>query len=68
MSLEVIESTKTDTKTTVYGPSYRDPFKTELAELYTCVKEKRQPKTTLDDALEDIRFFEALITKLKSEE
>ncbi|QQO09136.1 Gfo/Idh/MocA family protein [Breznakiella homolactica] len=65
MSLEVIDSTKTDTKTTVFGPSWRDPFQTELSEFYACIAENRQPKTTLADALEDLKLFEEIIAAVK---
>ena len=61
MSLEVIESTKTDTKTIEYGPSNRDPFQTELNEFYACVTGKKEPKTTLEDAGEDLKIFEEII-------
>jgi predicted dehydrogenase len=61
MSLDVIETSATETKTTRYGPSWHDPFQAELIELYNCIQEKRAPKTTLDDALLDIQFFEKLM-------
>ena len=64
MSLELIESSKTETKTINYGPSWRDPFCNELKELAQCIKEKREPKTTLDDALEDLLLFEEIIKLL----
>jgi predicted dehydrogenase len=67
MSLELIDSTATDTRTEYYGPSYRDPFMTELREFYACITEGRQPKTTLEDALEDLKFFEAMIRKMGEE-
>ena len=61
MSLEVIESSGSETKTSFYGPSWRDPFRNELEELAFCIREKREPKTTLKDALEDLRLFEKII-------
>ncbi|MDR1894407.1 MAG: Gfo/Idh/MocA family oxidoreductase [Spirochaetales bacterium] len=65
MSLEVIDSEKTKTKTTVYGPSYRDPFRTELEEFHGCISGGKKPKTCLADALEDLVFFEKIIKVLK---
>ena len=68
MSLEVIESSGTETRTVAYGPSWRDPFRNELEEFAACIREKREPKTTLDDALEDLRLFENIIDVLKKAE
>jgi len=65
MSLEVTESSGAETKTNTYGPSWRDPFRNELEEFAACIREKREPKTTLDDALEDLRLFEKIIDVLK---
>jgi predicted dehydrogenase len=67
MSLEVIKSSHNETKTITYGPSYRDPFRTELEEFAACIKEKREPKTTLEDALCDLQLFEQIIDVLKKE-
>ncbi|MDR1900870.1 MAG: Gfo/Idh/MocA family oxidoreductase [Treponema sp.] len=64
MSLEVIDSASTETETKVYGPSYRDPFRTELNEFYTCITEHRQPKTNPADAAEDLKLFEAIIREM----
>lgn len=65
MSMEVIESTRNDTTTTVFGPSWRDPFRNELAELAVSIREKRSPKTSLEDALQDLRLFEEIAAALK---
>jgi predicted dehydrogenase len=67
MSLEVIESVREDTKTTLYGPSWRDPFYSELREFAACIREKREPKTNLADALWDLRLFEQITAILKRE-
>jgi len=66
-TLEVTESSETDTKTTCYGPDYRDPFTTELLEFHRCIEEGAKPKTTLADSLEDLLFFGDIITALKKE-
>jgi predicted dehydrogenase len=60
-SLEVIDSNEKDTRTTMYGPDYRDAFATELTEFYTCVTEGKKPKTTLSDSLEDLKLFKEII-------
>ena len=68
MSLEVIESSPSETRTTCHGPSWRDPFYNELLEFVSCIREKREPKTTLEDALEDLRLFERIIDVMKRAE
>jgi predicted dehydrogenase len=40
---------------------------TELREFHACITEGRQPKTTLEDALGDLKFFEAMIRKMGEE-
>jgi predicted dehydrogenase len=65
MSLEVIESGMADTMTTIYGPSYRDPFQAELERFYDCVTPNEKPKTGMEDALEDLKIFEAVIKKMR---
>lgn len=67
-SLEVIESSKTDTKTIQYGPYYVDPFQTELIEFARCITEKAVPKTCLKDARDDFKLFEEIIQCIKDEE
>jgi predicted dehydrogenase len=68
MSLEVIESSASETRTICYGPSWNDPFRNELLEFAACIREKREPKTTLEDALEDLRLFERIIDAMKKAE
>ncbi len=63
-TLNVIESTEQDTKTTSYGPNYSDAFKIELLELYNCIKENREPKTTIEDYREDLLIFKEIMDKL----
>ena len=65
MSLEVVESSVSETKTTIHGPSWRDPFRNELEDFAACIREKREPKTSLEDALEDLRLFEKIIETMK---
>ncbi|MCP1109513.1 Gfo/Idh/MocA family protein [Ohessyouella blattaphilus] len=60
-SLEVIESTDTETKTTNYGPDFRDAFQTELNLFAECIKTGKQPKTILEDAVDDLKLFEEII-------
>lgn len=67
MSLEVTDSSKTETGKRIFGPSYRDPFLTELHEFYDCIIHQRQPKTDLSDALEDLKTFEAIIQNIEQE-
>lgn len=57
---EVIDSTQNDTKTTLYGPDYHDPFKNELIHFHDCIVNGIRPKTHLADALEDIELFEKM--------
>ena len=61
MSLTVIESDKNETKTTTYGPNYKDPFFTELTHFYDCIKNNKQPKTTLQDSMHDLKLFEEIV-------
>jgi predicted dehydrogenase len=68
MSLEVSlaprRGVSSGAETRIYGPSYRDPFRTELDEFYRCIVEGRRPKTNLTDALEDLKFFEDAVRRI----
>lgn len=64
---EVIDSTKKDTKTTLYGPDYHDPFKNQLIHLYDCIVNDKQPKSDFNDALQDIVLFEKMARMVVSE-
>ena len=64
-TLQVIDSSKTDTKTINYGPYYIDPFQTELLEFARCIKENTSPKTCLEDARDDFKLFEQIIKLIK---
>ena len=59
--VEVIESTDTDTKTTVYGPDFHDAFHTELKLFAECIATGKQPKTNLEDAVADLELFQEII-------
>ena len=59
-TLTVIESSKTDTKTTLYGPDYHDSFKNELIHFHECITSGQKPKTSLEDSLLDIELFEKI--------
>lgn len=61
MSLQVTDSTSEDTKTTNYGPDYRDPFQTELKLFADCIETGIRPKTVLEDAVDDFKLFEEII-------
>jgi len=60
-SVQVIESTGMDTKTTDYGPDFRDAFQTELNLFADCIETGQQPKTVLEDAVADLELFEEII-------
>jgi len=66
-SLLVTESGETETKTTQYGPDYTDSFQTELLHFAACIANGAQPKTTKEDALDDLHLFEEIIRKLEEE-
>jgi predicted dehydrogenase len=59
-TLRVTESTKDDTKTTLYGPDYHDPFKNELIHFHDCIENGTKPKTCLQDSLQDIVLFQKM--------
>lgn len=59
--VQVIESTGSDTRTTRYGPDFRDAFQTELVTFADCIKNSEQPKTTLEDAAADLALFQEII-------
>ncbi len=63
-SFEVLESSKTDTKTTVYGPDYHDAFENELHVFAECIAAGKKPKSTLEDSMEDLKFFKEIIDKI----
>lgn len=60
-AVHVTESGDADTKTTTYGPDFHDAFQTELGLFYDCITEGRQPKTSLDDAVADLKLFQEII-------
>lgn len=60
-NVQVIESDDKQTKTTNYGPDFRDAFQTELNLFYDCVNTGKQPKTILEDAAADLQLFEEII-------
>jgi len=59
--VEVIESTGKETKTTNYGPDFRDAFQTELNLFAECVETGKQPKTIPEDAVDDLKLFEEIV-------
>ena len=61
MSVQVIESTDADTKTTNYGPDFRDAFQTELNLFAECIATGKKPKTVLEDAEDDFKLFEEVV-------
>ena len=65
-NFEVIESTKNDTKTTVYGPDYRDPFQDEVKYFYDCIVNGTKPKSDFEDAMADMVLFRDICKKIKA--
>ena len=63
-SFEVIESTKTDTETTVYGPDYHDAFENELHVFAECIESGTKPKSTPEDSMADLKLFREIIDKI----
>ncbi|EOS64841.1 Gfo/Idh/MocA family protein [Oscillibacter sp. 1-3] len=66
-SVQVIESSGTDTRTTTYGPDFRDAFQTELNLFHECITAGTQPKTTLEDAAADLKLFREIIRVLREQ-
>lgn len=64
-TFEVIESTKHDTKTTVYGPDYRDPFVSEVLYYHDCIEKGVTPKSNFEDAMADLKLFRDIALKVK---
>lgn len=60
-TVEVVESTATETKTTIYGPDFKDSFHTELEVFAQCIATGEEPKTTLEDGMEDLKIFEEIV-------
>lgn len=60
----VVESSKTDTKTTTYGPDYRDSFENELKYFHECVSKGQKPKTTFEDSMQDLILFKQICDKI----
>ena len=58
--LTVTASDDHQTQTIQYGPYYRDPFRVELEYLHDCIVQGHTPKTTLEDATQDIRLVEEI--------
>lgn len=59
--VQVIDSTDTQSKTTNYGPDFTDAFQTELKLFADCIATGQQPKTVLEDAVDDLKLFEEII-------
>lgn len=60
-SVQVTETVGGDTKTTCYGPDFHDAFQTELNLFADCIVTGKQPKTVLEDAVDDLALFEEII-------
>lgn len=56
-----------EARTTVYGPHYGDAFQSELAYFHECITQGKAPKTSLEDALEDITLFEQMAKMVTKE-
>ena len=64
-SVQVIDSSDRDTRTTTYGPDFHDAFQTELDLFHECITNGTQPKTTLEDAAADLKLFQEIIRVLR---
>ena len=64
-TFEVIESTKKDTKTTLYGPDYRDPFQDEVQYFHDCIANGTTPQSDFADAMADLVLFREICGKIK---
>ena len=63
-TFEVINSTKTSSETTVYGPDYHDPFKNELEYFHDCIEKHEEPKRDLEDARADLELCHNICMKI----
>ena len=63
-TFEVIESTGGDTRTTLYGPDYRDPFESEVRYYHDCIAGGRRPKSDFQDARADLELFRDLCGRI----
>ena len=59
--VQVTESNSDDTRTTTYGPDFHDAFQTEWNQFAQCIKTGKQPKTSLEDAVADLKLFQEII-------
>lgn len=59
--VQVTETSGGDTKTTSYGPDFHDAFQTELTLFADCIATGKQPKTVLEDAVDDLELFEEIV-------
>lgn len=66
-SVQVIESSGTDTRTITYGPDFHDAFQTELNLFHECIISGKRPKTTLEDAVADLKLFREIIRVLREQ-
>ena len=55
--LEVVDSTKSGTQTSNYGPCYTDMFRSQLEYFYDCIANGKPPKTSFRDSLEDLKLY-----------
>lgn len=66
-SVQVIESGDQDTHTITYGPDFHDAFQTELNLFHECITTGTQPKTTLEDAMADLKLFGEIIRVMREQ-
>lgn len=64
-SLEVTESTGSETSTTIHGPDYSDPFALEIRVFHEHLTAGTKPKTTLADSREDLVLMAEIVERLK---
>lgn len=60
-----IRTAGTSIERTEQIPSYIEPFEVEWLEFYDCVRERRQPKTSVEDSIVDLELFRDLINAMR---
>lgn len=64
-SLEVTDSTDTETETRTFGPNYTDPFAIELRTFHDHLVNGTAPKTTLGDSRQDLALMAEIVGRLR---
>jgi predicted dehydrogenase len=61
----VFKTTGTGTERSELIPSYVEPFEIEWQEFYECVRDRRQPKTSVEDSIADLELFRDMINAMR---